>query len=69
MRSNEYTVIGMHCSHCSTSITESVGRIDAVDDIQVDVSTGSLRFTSRTPVDADEVRTALEDAGYELESA
>ena len=66
---NEYAVKGMHCNHCSISVTEKVRQIDGVDDVEVDVSAGSLTFTSRTAVGHDEVRAAVEDAGYELESA
>lgn len=66
---HEYEVKGMHCSHCSISVTEKVSQIDGVDAVEVDVPTGSLTVTSHTPVDPDRVRAAVEDAGYELESA
>ena len=63
---NDYTVKGMHCSHCSTSIAESVGRIDGVDDVDIDLATGSLTFISDKPVDPETVSAAVEEAGYEL---
>jgi copper chaperone CopZ len=66
---NEYTVKAMHCSHCSISVTEKVSQIDGVDAVEVDVPTGSLTFTSHTPIDPNAVRAAVEGAGYELESA
>ena len=34
--------------------------------MQVDLSTGSLRFTSEQPVSDADVRAAVEEGGYEL---
>jgi len=65
-RTNEYTVTGMTCGHCVASVTEEVQEISGVSDVQVDLSTGSLRFTSEQPVPDADVRAAVEEAGYEL---
>ena len=61
-----YTVTGMTCGHCVTSVTEEVQEIPGVEDVQVVLETGSLAVTSSDPVDDAAVRTAVEEAGYQL---
>ena len=65
-KTSEYTVTGMTCGHCVASVTEEVQEISGVSDVQVDLSTGSLRFTSTQPVADADVRAAVEEAGYQL---
>ena len=65
-QTSEYTVTGMTCGHCVASVTEEVQEISGVTDVQVDLSTGSLRFTSEQPVSDADVRAAVEEAGYQL---
>jgi copper ion binding protein len=65
-QTSEYTVTGMTCGHCVASVTEEVEEISGVSDVQVDLSTGSLRFTSEQPVSDADVRAAVEEAGYQL---
>ena len=61
-----YTVTGMTCGHCVTSVTEEVQEIPGVEKIDIVLETGSLTITSADPVDDAAVRTAVEDAGYQL---
>ena len=61
----EYHVTGMTCSHCVASVREEVGEIPGVVDVDVDLSTGRLTVHG-ADVPADAVRTAVEDAGYEV---
>ena len=63
---SEYTVTGMTCGHCVASVTEEVQEISGVNDVRVDLSTGSLRFNSEQPVSDADVRAAVEEAGYQL---
>ena len=65
-QTRQYTVTGMTCGHCVASVTEEVEEISGVVDVQVDLATGSLQFTSDRPVSDDEVRAAVEEAGYQL---
>ena len=65
-QSSEYTVTGMTCGHCVASVTEEVQEISGVSDVQVDLSTGRLRFTREHPVSDADVRAAVEEAGYQL---
>jgi copper chaperone len=61
-----YTVSGMTCGHCVSSVTEGVGALAGVRDVQVELATGAVTITSEQPVGHDEVRAAVEEAGYSL---
>ena len=62
----EYTVTGMVCQHCVSAVTQEVGDIDGVTDVQVDLVSGRVRVTSSRPLDAATVRAAVDEAGYEV---
>ncbi|MET8760146.1 heavy-metal-associated domain-containing protein [Lentzea sp. NPDC004782] len=66
MSESSYTVNGMTCGHCVSSVTEEVSRISGVSDVAVDLPTGRLTITSAAPVALDDVRAAVAEAGYEL---
>ena len=61
-----YTVTGMTCGHCVSSVTEEVQEISGVEKIDIVLETGSLTITSSEPVDDTAVKTAVEEAGYDL---
>ena len=63
---NTYTVTGMTCAHCVTSVTEEVSEIPGVEDVQVDLASGAVAVTSNQPVAAEAVKAAVEDAGYQI---
>lgn len=65
----EVLVDGMTCSHCVRSVTEELSSVRGVDSVSVDLQVGAssvVRIGSATPVDADAVRSAVEEAGYRL---
>jgi len=66
MSTSTYTVSGMTCGHCVASVTEEISEIDGVTDVAVDLPTGAVTVTSTAPVDAADVRNAVEEAGYQL---
>ncbi len=63
-----YTVTGMTCSHCVSSVTEEVREVPGVAGVDVDLATGMLTVTSETLIDDAAIRAAVEEAGYELSS-
>jgi copper chaperone len=63
-----YTVAGMTCGHCVQAVSTEVGAIPGVTGVDVDLETGSVTVASDQPVDAAQVRAAVEEAGYELAS-
>jgi copper chaperone len=66
MTEKTYTVTGMTCGHCATSVREEVGAIDGVTDVAVDVPAGKVIVTSDEQVGSAAVRAAVEEAGYQL---
>lgn len=61
-----WTVTGMTCGHCVSSVTEEVQEIPGVEDVTVDLDSGAVTITSAQPVEQSTVRTAVEEAGYQL---
>ena len=61
-----YRVNGMTCQHCVASVTEEVGALDGVTDVNVDLSSGAVTVVGSAEEAA--VRAAVEEAGYELAS-
>ena len=66
MTTSTYTVSGMTCGHCVSSVTEEVRELPGVSDVQVDLDNGRVTVTADAPVGADKVRAAVEEAGYSL---
>ncbi len=65
-QTSTYTVTGMTCGHCVSSVTEEVQEIPGVEDVTVDLPTGAVTITSAEPLDAAAVRAAVEEAGYQV---
>ena len=61
-----YTVQGMTCAHCVTSVAEEVQDIRGVEAVEVVLETGVLRMTGDETVDAAAIKAAVEEAGYQL---
>ncbi|GGU26902.1 heavy-metal-associated domain-containing protein [Lentzea flava] len=66
MAESTFTVKGMTCGHCVSSVTEEVSQISGVRQVDVDLPTGKVTITSDEPVAEDAVRAAVSEAGYEL---
>jgi len=66
MSTQSFTVTGMTCGHCVASVTEEVSEVPGVDHVDVVLETGNLTVTSAEPVDAAAVRSAVEEAGYQV---
>lgn len=64
MSTTTYTVTGMTCGHCATSVTEEVSEVAGVTNVEVDLANGQVAVTSEAPVDDASVRAAVEEAGY-----
>jgi copper chaperone len=59
-----FTVTGMTCGHCRSSVLEEVADLDGVAAVDVDLATGLLRVTGEVN-EADVART-VEEIGYGL---
>ena len=69
MSTTTYEVAGMTCGHCVTSVATEVGKLAGVQNVDVVLVQGAA---SRVTVSSDaqlslaDVRTAVDEAGYEL---
>ena len=63
-----YSVTGMTCDHCARSVASEISALTGVTDVNVDVQTGDVSVHSDAPLDPDQVREAVEEAGYSLAS-
>jgi copper chaperone len=66
MSTATYTVKGMTCGHCVSSVKEEVGEVAGVTNVEVDLATGLLTVDSDDPIDVATIIAAVEEAGYEV---
>ncbi|MGH8888495.1 MAG: heavy-metal-associated domain-containing protein [Acidothermaceae bacterium] len=66
MQLQTFTVKGMTCEHCVAAVTEELRRLDGVDAVQIDLSTGQAIVSSESPLEVADVAAAVDEAGYEL---
>ncbi len=66
MTTATYRVDGMTCGHCVAAVTEEVGALAGVSTVDVDLDSGLVTVTSDGQLDADDVRLAVEEAGYRV---
>jgi copper chaperone CopZ len=69
MSTATYTVVGMTCGHCVSSVTEEVSAVPGVTAVDVDLASGGLTVTGDAEVDDAAVRAAVEEAGYQVAGA
>lgn len=62
-----YQVKGMTCGHCAQAVTGELTTLLGVRKVDVDVAAGTVVVTSDAPLAIDGVRTAVNEAGYELD--
>jgi copper chaperone len=63
--SRTYTVTGMTCGHCVSSVTEEVGAVPGVAGVDVDLDSGRLLVTADAPLDDAAILAAVAEAGYQ----
>ncbi len=63
----ELKVEGMTCGGCAASVKRALQAVDAQADVNVDLPTKTVRV--ETAVALDTVKSAIEDAGYDVVSA
>jgi copper chaperone len=64
-----YTVTGMTCGHCVQAVSGELSSLPGVSDVRVDLASGAVTVTSAAPLADDDVRAAVDEAGYELADA
>lgn len=69
MTTTTVTVSGMTCQHCVASVTEELQEVEGVQSVQVDLVAGGdspVTITSDGDLDDAAVRSAVEEAGYQV---
>ncbi len=61
-----WTVSGMTCGHCVASVSEEITEIDGVEDVAVELESGTVTVTSAAPLERADVDAAVTEAGYAL---
>lgn len=59
-----YTVVGMTCNGCVNKVTNAVTEVDGVEDVDVDVSDGTLEVFGQA--DDAAIRAAVAQVGYKI---
>ncbi len=62
-----YSVGGMTCGHCVSSVSGEIGKVGGVTGVAVDLPTGAVTVSGAGFTD-EEIRAAVEQAGYQLAS-
>jgi len=62
----DFIITGMTCEHCVASVTEEVQEIPGVTGVQIDLASGGLRVAGEQAVSGADVKSAVEEAGYQL---
>ena len=61
-------VKGMSCQHCVMSVTKALSQLEGIQNVQVDLTKGEVRFENTKAFATDQIVKAITDAGYEVVS-
>jgi len=59
-------VDGMTCGHCVNAVQTELGKLDGITDVSVDLTSGQVTIVADATPDAEALREAVEEAGYEV---
>ena len=66
MPTQTFTVNGMTCQHCVASVTEELGEIQGVSNVDVSLETGGVTVPSESEISREAASAAVQEAGYTL---
>ena len=69
MITSTFTVRGMTCDHCVSSVRSEVEALPGVAGVRLDLTTGRLDVMGSQAFLTSEIRSAVAEAGYELDEA
>ncbi|MCT2278793.1 heavy-metal-associated domain-containing protein [Micromonospora chalcea] len=58
----------MTCGGCAKTVTGQLSEVAGVNDVQVDVASGTVTVVSDAPLQTTDIQAAVERAGYRLAS-
>ena len=59
-------VKGMTCQHCVMSVKKALGKLEGVQNVDVDLHKGEVLFDNTKGLAADVVKKAIEEAGFQV---
>ncbi|MDP1794127.1 MAG: cation transporter [Acidimicrobiales bacterium] len=68
MTTATYTVTGMTCGHCVAAVSGEIAKLPTVTDVAVELDSGAVTVTSQDAVSVEDIRAAVDEAGFELVS-
>ena len=71
MTTKTINVLGMTCGHCVNAVTEEVGKIPGVTQVEISLNTDGpspVTITSDSDVSDADIAAAIDEAGYEIAS-
>lgn len=66
MSTQTFTVGGMTCQHCVASVTEELGELPGVTDVDVSLDTGRVTVTTENGISEEAASAAVREAGYAI---
>lgn len=61
-------VKGMQCNHCKASVEKTLGGIEGIDQVHVDLESGKVEYQETAPVELETLRKAIAKIGFEVVS-
>ncbi|MFJ7293847.1 heavy-metal-associated domain-containing protein [Streptomyces collinus] len=61
-----FKVSGMSCGHCEGAVSGEISQLSGVSSVTAVAKSGEVTVVSATPLDDEAVRTAVDEAGFEL---
>ena len=61
-------VKGMSCQHCVMSVKKALGRLDGIQNVEVDLQKEEVHFENTKGISAPRIEKAIQDAGFEVAS-
>ena len=59
-------VKGMSCQHCVMSVKKALDQLDGVQNVEVDLKKGEVRFDNTKSIADDRIGKAITEAGFEV---
>lgn len=59
-------VLGMSCEHCVRSVKKKLEQLDGIQSVQVNLEKGEVVFENTKGLSLEEIKKAIEDAGYKV---
>ena len=59
-------VKGMSCQHCVMSVKKALSQLEGIQNVEVDLQKGEVRFDTTKQVTSDTIEKAILDAGYQV---